>query len=162
MDPERLTQIETTADFGVTASGDADRPSSASGPRLKPHWLDDARRGLPAAGRYLAYEDSGRHVVVPVNPGVTRVGRSVGAELRFDDTTVSRRHAVVALDDDGVRVLDDRSLNGILVNGERVDAIRLRDGDEIRVGRHSIWFLDTTAHPASESSLPALAAPSES
>lgn len=160
MDPERLTQVETTANFGATGSGDAERSAAASGPRTKPHWLDDARRGLPAPGRYLAYEDSDRHVVVPVSPGVTRVGRSVGAELRFDDTTVSRRHAVVAVDDEGVRVLDDRSLNGIMVNGARVDSVRLRDGDEIRVGRHSIWFLDTTVHPASDSTLPALSAPS--
>ena len=35
---------------------------------------------------------------------------------------------------DGVRVLDDRSLNGVFVNGERVEWRELRDGDEIVVG----------------------------
>jgi pSer/pThr/pTyr-binding forkhead associated (FHA) protein len=43
---------------------------------------------------------------------------------------------------DGVRVLDDRSLNGVFVNGERVEWSPLADGDEIVVGRHSLRFLD--------------------
>jgi pSer/pThr/pTyr-binding forkhead associated (FHA) protein len=42
-------------------------------------------------------------------------------------------------------VLDDRSLNGVYVNGRRVEWSVLADGDEILVGRHSIWFLDTTS-----------------
>lgn len=159
MNPDRLTQVETTATFAVPATEDAERLAVASGARRTPHWVEDARRGLPSRGRYLAYEDAGRHVVAPVGDGVTRIGRSVGAELRFDDTTVSRRHAVVTLDANGVRVLDDRSLNGIHVNGERVESRLLRDGDEVRVGRHSIWFLDSTAQTAADASLPALDAP---
>ena len=43
----------------------------------------------------------------------TRIGRSLAADIRFDDATVSRRHALVVSEADGVRVLDDRSLNGI-------------------------------------------------
>ena len=41
------------------------------------------------------------------------------ADVRFDDATVSRRHALVVSQTEGVRVLDDRSLNGIYVNGAR-------------------------------------------
>ncbi|MBA2644386.1 MAG: FHA domain-containing protein [Solirubrobacterales bacterium] len=161
MHPDRLTQVETTATFATAPAEDPERPAPSPAPRRKPHWLEDARRGLPA-GRFLAYEDSGRHLIVPVTVEVTRIGRSVGAELRFDDTTVSRRHAVLALDPTGVRVLDDRSLNGIHVNGSRVESCLLRDGDEIRVGRHSIWYLDTTAHPADEAYSPAVGAPAVS
>ena len=51
----------------------------------------------------------------------TRVGRSLAADVRFDDPTVSRRHALIVRQPDGVRVLDDRSLNGVFVNGERVE-----------------------------------------
>ena len=43
---------------------------------------------------------------------------------------------------DGVRVLDDRSLNGVFVNGERVEWRVLADGDEIVVGRYRLHFLD--------------------
>ncbi len=141
----------------TSAAGVAD-----AGGQRRPHWVEDARRELPGPGCYLAYEDSGRHVLMPLTVGVTRIGRSVGAELRFEDTTVSRRHAVLARDADGsVRLLDDRSLNGVLVNGTRVESQKLGDGDEIRIGRHSLWFLDGAAQAPEDPPLePALAAPS--
>jgi pSer/pThr/pTyr-binding forkhead associated (FHA) protein len=44
-----------------------------------------------------------------------------------------------------VRVLDDRSLNGVFVNGERVEWRVLSDGDEIVVGRYRLHFLEAAA-----------------
>ena len=81
--------------------------------------------------------------MTPLNQEWTRIGRSLAADVRFDDATVSRRHALVVSQAEGVRVLDDRSLNGVYVNGERVEWAPLTDGDEITIGRHSIFFLDT-------------------
>ena len=72
----------------------------------------------------------------------TRIGRSLAADIRFDDPTVSRRHALIVRQHDGVRVLDDRSLNGVFVNGERVEWRALVDGDEIVVGRYRLLFAD--------------------
>ena len=43
---------------------------------------------------------------------------------------------------DGVKVLDDRSLNGVFVNGDRVEGRTLQDGDEVVVGCHSLRFLE--------------------
>jgi hypothetical protein len=106
-------------------------------------WLEEARRGISKAGQYLAFETSGdRVVVVPLSGEWTRIGRSLAADVRFDDPTVSRRHALIVRQPDGVRVLDDRSLNGVFVNGERVEWSVLNDGDEILVGRHSLRFID--------------------
>jgi pSer/pThr/pTyr-binding forkhead associated (FHA) protein len=113
--------------------------------RERPAWVDDTRAGLGEPGKYLAYEESGRYVVFPISREWTRIGRSLAADVRFDDATVSRRHALIVSQADGVKVLDDRSLNGVYVNGRRVEWSVLADGDEILVGRHSIWFLDTTA-----------------
>ena len=110
----------------------------------RPEWIAEARDHLGAPGRFLAYEEGGRHVVLPLAREWTRIGRSLAADVRFDDATVSRRHALIVVQADGVRVLDDRSLNGVYVNGERVEWRALADGDEITVGRHSLWFLDTT------------------
>jgi hypothetical protein len=45
-------------------------------------------------------------------------------------------------------VLDDRSLNGIQVNGRRVEWSPLTDGDQLVVGRHILYFLDTVSEPA--------------
>jgi hypothetical protein len=116
--------------------------------RERPAWVDDARAGLGEPGKYLAYEESGRYVVVPISREWTRIGRSLAADVRFDDATVSRCHALVVNQADGVRVLDDRSLNGISVNGRRVEWSPLTDGDEIGVGRHTLFYLDTVSVPA--------------
>jgi pSer/pThr/pTyr-binding forkhead associated (FHA) protein len=112
-----------------------------------PDWLEQARANLSGPGRYLAFEQDGQVSVIPVSREWTRIGRSLAADIRFDDATVSRRHALVANEEGGVRVLDDRSLNGIQVNGRRVEWSPLADGDEITIGRHTLYFLDTVMAP---------------
>jgi pSer/pThr/pTyr-binding forkhead associated (FHA) protein len=91
---------------------------------------------------------------VPVSREWTRIGRSLAADVRFDDATVSRRHALIVAQADGVRVLDDRSLNGVYVNGRRVEWSPLSDGDEIVVGRHTIHFMDSAAVAGSTTDAP--------
>jgi DNA-directed RNA polymerase subunit RPC12/RpoP len=106
-----------------------------------PGWLDEARAALVRAGDYFAFEDAERVRVVPLQEGWTRIGRSLSAHIRFDDPTVSRRHALVYRDDDGARILDDRSLNGVFRNGQRVELAELEDGDEVDVGRFRMFFV---------------------
>jgi predicted RNA-binding Zn-ribbon protein involved in translation (DUF1610 family) len=108
-------------------------------------WLEDIRQGLEDAGQYLAYDDGPDTRVVALTREWTRIGRSLAADVRFDDPTVSRRHALIVRQPDGVRVLDDRSLNGVFVNGERVEWSPLADGDQVLVGRHQLRFIDIPA-----------------
>jgi predicted nucleic acid-binding Zn-ribbon protein len=104
--------------------------------------LERTRASLTQPGEYLCFDDgSGAPRVVALTREWTRVGRSLAADVRFDDPTVSRRHALIVRQPDGVRVLDDRSLNGVFVNGERIDGQLLKDGDEIIVGRYRLSFL---------------------
>jgi predicted nucleic acid-binding Zn-ribbon protein len=121
--------------------GGADAPEPSQTVDGPPHWLEDARDALVADGDYLAFETDDRVQVVPLQDGWTRIGRSLSAHVRFDDPTVSRRHALVYRDDSGARVLDDRSLNGVFVGGERVELHELDDGDEIAIGRFHLYFL---------------------
>ncbi len=107
-----------------------------------PDWLDEAREALVRPGAYLAFDDGERVRVVPLQDGWTRVGRSLSAHIRFDDPTVSRRHALVYRDEDGARMLDDRSLNGVFCNGERVELAELEDGDAVDVGRFRLFYLN--------------------
>jgi len=120
-------------------------------------WLARARAQVETPGEHLAYEDGGQIVVVPLKKEWTRVGRSLAADVRFDDPTVSRRHALIVRQADGVRVLDDRSLNGVFVNGERVDWRGLHHGDEILVGRYRLTFLEVEQVAAASSGLEATA-----
>ena len=135
---ERITDIQNTG--ALPADAAAGEPAR----RERPAWVEDARAGLSEPGKYLAYEESGRHVVLALSREWTRIGRSMAADLRFDDATVSRRHALVVSQPEGVRVLDDRSLNGVYVNGRRVEWSPLSDGDEVAIGRHTLYFIDTT------------------
>ena len=81
-----------------------------------PNWLEEAREALVSEGDYLAFEDDERFACF-LQEGWTRIGRSLSAHVRFDDPTVSRRHALVYRDDSGARILDDRSLNGSSATG---------------------------------------------
>src|SRR3954467_499965 len=97
----------------------------------------------PEPGRYLAVEDGGEIVLFALRLGMTRIGRSSGADVSLDDGGVSRRHAVVmARTDGGAEVLDDGSLNGTFVNGERVRRRLLRHGDELAIGRRKLRYLE--------------------
>ena len=107
-----------------------------------PTWLDDARESLDPTGWYVAYEEDGDPVIVDLPSGWMRIGRSTAADLRLDDATVSRRHAlIVRTPENELRALDDRSLNGLFVNGERVEWTPLRDGDELEIGRYRLYVL---------------------
>ena len=105
-----------------------------------PGWLAGTRDALDA-GVFLAFEDGDEVQVFEIDEGWTRLGRSLSAHVRFDDPTVSRRHALIHREGDEVRILDDRSLNGVFLNGHRIDMHVLADGDEIGVGRFHLHYL---------------------
>lgn len=107
--------------------------------------LTAARDAIEEPGVYLVFQDTGAIRTVAMTGENMRIGRSLSADLRFEDPTVSRRHAVLVAEAEGVRVLDDRSLNGVFVNGERIVSQLLVDGDEIVVGRYRLRFADRTA-----------------
>jgi pSer/pThr/pTyr-binding forkhead associated (FHA) protein len=105
-------------------------------------WLSETRSGLDEPGQYIAYRADDDVMTYLLEREWTRIGRSLAADIRFDDPTVSRRHALIVRQPDGLRVLDDRSLNGVFVNGERVEWSTLADGDEVVIGRHHLHFID--------------------
>jgi pSer/pThr/pTyr-binding forkhead associated (FHA) protein len=142
MDPRTPSDLETTGTLSLQGQAVPAAEGEQSG-EAAPSWVAEARGQLTVPGKYLAFEDSGRQQVVPVQREWTRIGRSLAADVRFDDATVSRRHALIVHQADGTRVLDDRSLNGVYVNGRRVEWSPLKDGDQITVGRHTLFFLDT-------------------
>jgi DNA-directed RNA polymerase subunit RPC12/RpoP len=115
-----------------------------------------ARAQIAQPGEYLCYEEGGELRTIALNREWTRIGRSLAADVRLDDPTVSRRHALIVRQPDGVRLLDDRSLNGVFVNGERVDGQALEDADEIIVGRYRLSYLSI---PPEGSERPAAAEP---
>jgi hypothetical protein len=107
-------------------------------------WLDGVRESIAEPGKYLAMFADGRTLLVELSVGWSRIGRSRSADIRLDDPTVSRRHAVIVRTPEGeLRVLDDRSMNGIHVNAEPVDWSPLADGDELQIGRYTLSVIET-------------------
>lgn len=72
------------------------------------------------------------------------IGRSSDSDLQIPDPEVSRLHAMVFLQGTDWWLCDLGSRNGVRVNGIRLThARRLRDGDEVRIGKSQIRFTST-------------------
>jgi len=123
---------ETTAEFEVA-------PEAATS-----SWLEGLRADLTPGSRHLVCrDDDGEILDFEIGDGWTRIGRSVTADVRLDDPSVSRRHALVVSEPgESLRVLDDRSLNGVFVNADLVDWAKLGDGDELAIGRYRLFALE--------------------
>ncbi len=104
------------------------------------------RRATPsqpqAPGRYLEVQGPDETLLISLAAEVTHIGRGLAADLRLDEASVSRRHAIVLNRRSGARVLDDRSSNGTYVNGRCVTQADLRSGDIIVLGRVVLRYLD--------------------
>jgi predicted nucleic acid-binding Zn-ribbon protein len=122
---------QTTAEFEIPAEA---APSS---------WLEALRADLASGSRHLVCRDGDEVLDFEIDSGWTRIGRSVTADVRLDDPSVSRRHALVVSEPDAsLRVLDDRSLNGVLVNGDSIEWGKLEDGDELTIGRYRLFVVE--------------------
>jgi two-component system, cell cycle response regulator len=66
------------------------------------------------------------------------LGRGGGADVRLVDEGISRFHCRIRPDDGDVLVEDLQSRNGTFLNGSRVNASKLEDGDKIQIGRTTV------------------------
>ena len=71
---------------------------------------------------------------------VTVVGRGSDADIVINDPGVSRAHAEIRITPTGVILTDLGSTNGTFVEGHRIDAATLLNGNEITVGRTRFLF----------------------
>jgi pSer/pThr/pTyr-binding forkhead associated (FHA) protein len=62
------------------------------------------------------------------------IGRGSGCDLRLVDRSVSRQHARLRYADGAWFVQDLGSAAGTFVNGQRIQAIRIKRGDQIQIG----------------------------
>ena len=70
--------------------------------------------------------------------GIHKIGRLDSKEIILDDVTVSRNHAFISVDDETVIITDEKSTNGIFVNGELTDESVLTSGSRIQIGKFSL------------------------
>ena len=65
---------------------------------------------------------------------VTTIGRSQESDIRIRSNMVSRKHISLLRDNNDLVCLDNKSHNGIFLNGVRIHSASLRDGDTIQIG----------------------------
>ena len=98
---------------------------------------------VPADGRAILVRLGGRAIeTFTVTAARVTIGRSPDCDIFLDDVTVSRLHAVLECGGDGCRLADNESLNGTFLNRRRVEEARLRDADEVQIGKYRLTFID--------------------
>lgn len=95
-----------------------------------------------APGRYIQVKGPERTLLIPLGNEAIHIGRGLSADLHLDESSVSRRHAIIVPRPSRARVLDDRSSNGTFVNGRRIQQADLADGDVIMLGRIMLRYLE--------------------
>lgn len=111
----------------------------------------------PRPGGFLAIEQDASVTWVALSGDITHIGRGLAVDIRLDDMSVSRRHAILIRDGAGWRIVDDRSVNGVWLNGRRVSEARLHDGDVLVLGEVALRYAEQPARSArarSQSSAP--------
>jgi len=66
------------------------------------------------------------------------IGRTDASGLVLSDVGLSRRNTTIFRDGDAVVAIDEGSLNGTFLNGNRLTvATELRDGDQLKIGNET-------------------------
>ncbi|MGB0514939.1 MAG: FHA domain-containing protein [Wenzhouxiangellaceae bacterium] len=101
------------------------------------HELPQSRR----ASLRVVSSDAGKQVF-ELNSDRMTIGRSGICDLRVEEPSISSEHARFVHAEDGWRIINLLSTNGVFVNDKKVFSHLLSDGDEIRLGRTVLRFHD--------------------
>jgi len=89
----------------------------------------------------------------------TSIGRGSDNVVVIPDISVSRRHVVIAREQDRFVLIDQRSGNGTRVNGKNVDRHPLVSGDDIAMGDTVVRFVEPGGVVVKSKSAKAIAPP---
>ncbi len=95
--------------------------------------------------RVLVYLDAQPPIKYPLYKDLITIGRSSSADIQIEDDFISRVHARIICDDEGVIVEDAHSKNGIKVNSRHVTRHILQHGDVIAFGKLRFTYVETAA-----------------
>jgi pSer/pThr/pTyr-binding forkhead associated (FHA) protein len=72
---------------------------------------------------------------------VTTLGRALDNDIVLESSEVSRQHARIELQSDGMRIIDLNSTNGTRVNGRSIRSQSVKAGDDVTFGNLSAKIL---------------------
>lgn len=90
---------------------------------------------VPAGARVVVRRGFYEGLELPIDAPWLVLGRGREADWWLAELTLSRSHAAFGWDGEAFFVQDLGSTNGTWVNGARETRARLRDGDEVQIGR---------------------------
>ena len=94
-----------------------------------------------ASARLVLSRPDGEEAVYALEPGRTvTLGREAGNTIVLPSQFVSKRHALLSWTPRGMRIEDQDSANGLIVNGLTVHAAQLSHGDVIEIGDQRLVF----------------------
>jgi adenylate cyclase len=93
---------------------------------------------LPAY--FIKYSDETGPKTHEFSTGELILGRAPDCEVVLKDFGISRQHAKLIADPNGVRIMDLGSKNGTKINGALVTQAPLRDGDKFTLGSLDVVF----------------------
>jgi len=95
---------------------------------------------------------------IQLRDGVNQLGRGDASDFKIADGSVSSSHCRIVVSDGSVSIQDLSSTNGTFINGTRVLADKLENGQTIRLGNIEMaFFADAPSQPATAPSAPVAA-----
>ena len=89
--------------------------------------------------RLIISSPDGKKGILELNKLITTIGRGNANDLVLNDSSVSRFHAVVKIQDHGVIIADRGSTNGVVINGQKIHReTELKSGDSAAIGRYEL------------------------
>ena len=139
--------------YGPPPSGSMSAPPNSASMSAPPTAMGPTAAPRPAEGNLatsmLKILRPGRTTDVPT--GSVKIGRATDNDIVINDVLASRHHATLVPGSGGTQVVDNRSINGTFVNGQRVDSALLREGDVVTIGNVDLVFDGRTLARRNES-----------
>jgi len=146
---DQAAKVRAAVDAGISLPPDPSDPVMADPLAYEEMDTDEFGKGGPLAGLGASppvqvtleiLEGADKGAVRKYSQESILIGR-LNTDLVVRDSDVSRRHTIIEVfDASQVYLRDLNSTNGSFVNGRRVSSVRLRNGDQIRLGRCLLRF----------------------
>lgn len=90
--------------------------------------------------RLVCHDANNRFNFDIVGKPVTTIGRGADNDVVFREMTVSTHHAKIVFNGNGFDIIDTNSKNHVIVNGNFVQQVQLRNGDIVGLGKSTFTF----------------------
>lgn len=136
----------TVVSAGIKAEAGpvAEHPAESSGDRIAlpdlPPLSSDRRYSLAV----ILGASAGK--IFPINRPRIVLGRGAGTDVQLQDSEISRRHAMIEIQEDEAVLVDLESTNGTFVNGAKIERSPLENQGEFTIGNTTLMFIVTQMH----------------